>query len=218
MKDLSQDPLTKYLVKFCEKGYHVLKQLKFNDVLTLATITEDFRKISTQACVCKTPICNPSTIDLGYKLSNMIQQVGESKCLIVIFQTLSVLIQYIELDIDFRKTSSHFQKDLLLPLLNIDAFMPFVVNKKYTDLIIEALYVDLSILHDGELYLAAVENFMKNLDLLFADLRKEKYKELSKKIQPLKGELVAAVMHPSRIEKMIDSGVSVEEIEAVYAV
>ena len=140
----------------------------------------------------------------------------KTKCLIIIFQILSVLIQYIELDIYFRKTSSHFQKDLLLPLLNIDAFTAFVLNKKYTDLLIKALHIDLTILHDGEDVSEPVDTFMQNLDLLFEDLRKQKYIDLSKKIQPLKADLLATVMHPSRIEKMMESGVSIEEIEAVY--
>jgi hypothetical protein len=187
-------------------------------VLSIVAITEDYRKFSVQACVSEKPINNPVTRGLAQKLNWILKENDETKHLLLIFQMLSGMIQYLELDIDFRRASNHFQKDIMLPMLNIDTFTPFILNKKYTDLLIKALYVDINILNDGELYLAATEKFMKNLYLLFEDLRKEKYSDLSKRIQPLKEELIAAVMHPSRIEKMIESGISLEEITAIYSV
>jgi hypothetical protein len=103
-------------------------------------------------------------------------------------------------------------------ILSIPSCKPIIINKNYTDLLMKAIHIDMMILNDGEPLLEPVESFIKNLYPVFEDIRKEIYTDLSKKIQPLKQELITTVMNPNKLQKMLDSGMELDEVIAIYSV
>jgi hypothetical protein len=217
MSNLSQDPLTKHLVKFCKNAeYHLHKHLAFKNILSIISLVEEFKKYSIQAYISEKPIQNPVIHTLSISFNWILSEIPENKRLTALFYFLTHVTQYIQMDLDFRSASEYYGKDFLVTFLKNDVLKPIIVNKDYTTLIIKALYIDFEIQNDQDIQIPSIDNFFTNLSQTFYEIRKEIYKTFAQRIQPYKEELIANVMHPSRIQKMLDSGLDLDQIMEIY--
>jgi hypothetical protein len=212
MSTLSQDPLTKYLVKYTTKhGFKLHKLVDFKDVLSLIALSEDFKKYSVQAYISNKPIQNSMIQGLSNNLNWILSEVPEKSRLPALIIFLSAIFGFALYDHDFRAAAKHYKKEFLHTLLFNDILKPVFVNKNYTNLLLNALRIDMQIQRTND-----IDDLLANLSETFYEYRKELYKTFAQRIQCYKEELIANVMHPSRLQKMLDSGMSLDEVLDLY--
>jgi hypothetical protein len=212
MSNLSQDPLTKNLVKFCKNNeYPLHKRLDFKNILAILNLSEEFKKYSMQASN-QNPVIHTLSINFNWILSEM----AEKKRLIALFYFLTYIVQNMQMDLEFRAASEHYGKEFLYTILKNDVLKPIIANKDYTNLVLKALCIDFEMHSNEDIQIPAIDNFFTNLSQTFYEIRKEIYKTFAQRIQPYKEELIANVMHPTRLQKMLDSGMDLDEVLDLY--
>jgi hypothetical protein len=216
MDSLSQDPLAECLVKFCKKPYNPLNYLDFHDILAVNVLAQDFRKYSIMALQTQKPIQNPVMRGLADRFKWLLEKNAADRSLIILFCFISDVVTYLNHDDEFGRAAILYNKEFMRSFLSLECLRSFIVNRNYTDLLLQTIHIDLEIKTDGDLHAAAINNFLDDFVLLAYDLRKTYYEMFSQRIQCYKEELIASVMHPSRIQKLLDSGLDLDQIMEIY--
>lgn len=217
MSTLSQDPLTKNLVKFCiePNKIKVHKMIDFKDIISLIALSEDFKRYSIEAYHSNISIKNSTMQGLSNNLWHILFGLKESHYLPALLLFLSSFVDYLTYDNYFREAASHYGKDFVYTLLKNDLLKHYYANKNYTDLLINSIRINTKNKRNSETS-AFIDSFLENLSQTFYEYRKELYKQYALKIQPYKQELIANVMHPARLQKMLDSGMDLDEVLNLY--
>jgi hypothetical protein len=216
MTDFSQDPLTKYLVRFNKNPDKLVKYLSVKVILNILGNVEELKKHIIEKYKTQSTLDYQIIKRYSIEFNFIIEGLKEEYRILALLYYLSDILVQLEINVEFRK-AYNFYKDNMCIILYCETLNPFIIQKKYIDFVIDSLCIyhkdyvrtldHMAFLEEKELNV-----FYTHIKNTFDIVRRKIYDSFGQRIHCFKEELVANVLHPSRIEKLLDLGISIDDI------
>lgn len=206
----SKEAATEHLVKFCKcEETHLIKHIRFEEYMKLLNYLNQYVIAYSSTSVKKK---QDALNNISAEFEMNLVETSESKHLILLTLFFGEFMKSVIVDSEFGDADhSQFWKSLASqPTLGA-----ILKNKRYTSLILYALYIIIDSEFEEE-YEHTFDEFMETLGQEFYMLHREELDMAKERIEPIKEEIIATACHPSRLQRWIDMGYSIEEIEEFY--